>query len=69
VRAPPRGAIETDSEIAAFVVEDELAGSKSPAEAVHQALKRLRGAFALVYLFDGEDNQVHLHGGAGGPFP
>src|SRR5271165_3435787 len=49
-------ATETDSEIAAFVVEDELARGKSPAEAVHAALKRLRGAFALVYLFEGEDN-------------
>ena len=49
-------ATETDSEIAAFVVEDELAKGKLPAEAVHTALKRLRGAFALVYLFEGEDN-------------
>ena len=49
-------ATETDSEIAAFVVEDELAKGKAPAEAVHAALKRLRGAFALVYLFEGEDN-------------
>jgi glucosamine--fructose-6-phosphate aminotransferase (isomerizing) len=49
-------ATETDSEIAAFVVEDELGNGKSPAEAVHAALKRLRGAFALVYLFEGEDN-------------
>ncbi len=47
---------ETDSEIAAFVVEDELAGGKSPAEAVPAALKRMRGAFALVYLFEGEDD-------------
>ena len=27
-----------------------------PIEAVHAALERLRGAFALVYLFEGEDN-------------
>jgi glucosamine--fructose-6-phosphate aminotransferase (isomerizing) len=47
---------ETDSEIAAFVVEDELATGKSPAEAVFAALKRLRGAFALVYLFEGRDD-------------
>src|SRR5271167_2344176 len=47
---------ETDSEIAAFVVEDELANGKSPAEAVQAALKRMRGAFALVYLFEGEDD-------------
>ena len=49
-------ATETDSEIAAFVVEDELAKGKAPAEAVHAALGRLRGAFALVYLFEGEEN-------------
>ena len=47
---------ETDSEIAAFVVEDELAKGHSPTEAVDAALKRLRGAFALVYLFAGDDN-------------
>ena len=47
---------ETDSEIAAVVVEDELARGKAPPEAVHAALKRMRGAFALVYLFEGEDD-------------
>ncbi len=47
---------ETNSEIAAFVVEDELASGKSPADAVHAGLKRMRGAFALVYLFEGEDD-------------
>jgi glutamine---fructose-6-phosphate transaminase (isomerizing) len=47
---------QTDSEIAAFVVEDELARGKAPAEAVHAALGRMRGAFALVYLFEGEDD-------------
>src|SRR5208283_2205558 len=47
---------ETDSEVAAFVVEDELAQGKRPPEAVHAALKRMRGAFALVYLFDGEED-------------
>ena len=49
-------ATETDSEIAAFVVEDELSKGKSPQDAVHAALGRLRGAFALVYLFEGEEN-------------
>ena len=49
-------ATETDSEIAAFVVEDELAKGKSPQDAVHAALVRLRGAFALVYLFEGEED-------------
>ena len=49
-------ATETDSEIAAFVVEDELGKGKAPREAVQAALKRLHGAFALVYLFEGEDD-------------
>ena len=51
-----RFATQTDTEIAAFLVTDELAQGKSPAEAVHATLGRLRGAFALVFLFKGEDN-------------
>src|SRR6202522_2218990 len=51
-----RFATETDSEVAAVLVTDEMEAGKPPAEAVHAALKRMRGAFALVYLFDGEDN-------------
>src|SRR5271156_1071543 len=49
-------ATETDSEIAAFIVEDELEKGKLPEEAVHAGLRRLRGAFALVYLFEGEED-------------
>jgi glutamine---fructose-6-phosphate transaminase (isomerizing) len=49
-------ATETDSETAAFAVEDELAQGKSPCKAVQAALKRLHGAFALVYLFEGDEN-------------
>src|SRR5271170_6752327 len=51
-----RFATETDSEVAAFLVTDEMAAGKPPVEAVHAALKRMRGAFALVYLFDGEED-------------
>jgi glucosamine--fructose-6-phosphate aminotransferase (isomerizing) len=47
---------ETDTEVAAFLVEDQLVAGKTPIDAVGAALKRLRGAFALVYLFEGEDN-------------
>ena len=49
-------ATETDSEVAAFLVTAEMADGKSPPEAVHAALKRMRGAFALVFLFEGEEN-------------
>jgi glucosamine--fructose-6-phosphate aminotransferase (isomerizing) len=47
---------ETDSEVAAYLVTDELASGKSPVEAVAAALPRMHGAYALVYLFDGEDD-------------
>ena len=47
---------ETDSEVAAFLVTDEMASGKAPADAVQAALKRMRGAYALVYLFKGEEN-------------
>ena len=51
-----RFATETDSEIAAMLVTDEMNAGKSPVEAVEAALGRLRGAFALVYLFKGEED-------------
>ena len=51
-----RFATETDTEIAAFLVTDGLKAGMSPADAVYAALKRMRGAFALVFLFEGEDN-------------
>ena len=52
-----RFATETDSEIAAFLVDRRARRpARRPAEAVHAALGRMRGAFALVYLFEGEDN-------------
>jgi glucosamine--fructose-6-phosphate aminotransferase (isomerizing) len=33
-----------------------MTNGRSPVEAVVAALPRLRGAFALVFLFDGEDD-------------
>ncbi len=45
---------ETDSEVAAHLVSAELKTGRSPVEAVAAALLRIRGAFALVFLFDGE---------------
>ncbi len=49
-------ATQTDSEVAAILVDDELKSGKAPAEAVETALGKMKGAFALVYLFEGEDN-------------
>ena len=47
---------ETDSEVVAHLVTDEMAGGKSPSEAVAAALPRLKGAFALAFLFDGHED-------------
>ncbi|ARN81420.1 glutamine--fructose-6-phosphate transaminase (isomerizing) [Methylocystis bryophila] len=49
-------ASETDSEAVAHLVEEELRGGAAPREAVGRALKRLKGAFALVFLFEGEED-------------
>ena len=51
-----RFSTETDSEVAAFLVTDGLDNGMAPAEAVQAALARMRGAFALVYLFKGEED-------------
>src|SRR5712671_8019325 len=47
---------ETDSEVIAHLVTDEMAQGRGPAQAVEAALPRLRGAFALAFLFEGEDD-------------
>ncbi|HTO80492.1 MAG TPA: glutamine--fructose-6-phosphate transaminase (isomerizing) [Methylocystis sp.] len=47
-------ASETDSEAVAHLVAQELKRGATPSQAVGRALKRLRGAFALVFLFEGE---------------
>ena len=47
---------ETDTEVVAHLVTREMKNGRSPVEAVAAALPRLRGAFALAFLFEGEDN-------------
>jgi glutamine---fructose-6-phosphate transaminase (isomerizing) len=49
-------ATETDSEVVAHLVSAELKRGLSPVDAVAAALPRLRGAFALAFLFAGEEN-------------
>jgi glucosamine--fructose-6-phosphate aminotransferase (isomerizing) len=51
-----RFSTETDTEVIAHLVSAEMARGKSPVEAVKAALPRLRGAFALAFLFAGQDN-------------
>jgi glucosamine--fructose-6-phosphate aminotransferase (isomerizing) len=47
---------ETDTEVVAHLVTEEMSKGKTPVEAVKAALKQLRGAFALAFLFAGEDD-------------
>src|SRR5579862_6640590 len=47
---------ETDTEVVAHLVTDEMNKGRSPVEAVAAALPRLRGAFALAFLFEGEND-------------
>jgi glucosamine--fructose-6-phosphate aminotransferase (isomerizing) len=49
-------ATETDSEVVAHLVSEEIKQGLSPVDAVKAALPRLRGAFALAFLFAGEEN-------------
>jgi glucosamine--fructose-6-phosphate aminotransferase (isomerizing) len=49
---------ETDTEVVAQLVHHHLAAGKSPAAAVAASLKRLSGAFALAFLFPGEDDLI-----------
>jgi glucosamine--fructose-6-phosphate aminotransferase (isomerizing) len=47
---------DTDTEVIAHLVTRALENGLSPSEAVHAALCRLVGAFAIAVLFEGEDD-------------
>jgi glutamine---fructose-6-phosphate transaminase (isomerizing) len=49
-------ATQTDTEVVAHLVTDAMDRGLTPAEAVAVSLPRLRGAFALAFLFDGQEN-------------
>ena len=51
-------ATETDSEVIAHLVDDEIRQGKSPADAVAGSLPKLKGAFALAFLFKGEEDLI-----------
>src|SRR6266516_3822030 len=46
----------TDTVVVAHLVSEEMKRGRGPLEAVAAALPRLRGAFALAFLFDGEED-------------
>jgi glucosamine--fructose-6-phosphate aminotransferase (isomerizing) len=49
-------ATDTDTEVVAHLVTRALDRGLQPTEAVAESLKRIRGAFALAFIFAGEDN-------------
>ncbi|SEI03541.1 glutamine--fructose-6-phosphate transaminase (isomerizing) [Tardiphaga sp. OK245] len=49
-------ASETDTEVVAHLVSSYLQKGASPVDAVKQALPRLKGAFALAFVFKDHDN-------------
>ena len=53
-----RFASDTDTEVVAHLVTAEMNNGRRPIEAVLATLPRLRGAFALAFLFEGEDNLI-----------
>ena len=46
-------ATDTDTEVIAHLVTEEMNQGLGPVEAVKAALPRLRGSFALAFLFEG----------------
>ena len=49
---------QTDTEVVPHLVTEELEAGATPAEAVARVLKRLTGAFALAFLFEGEEDLI-----------
>ncbi len=49
---------ETDTETVALLTQHYLDQGASPVDAAFQALDRLEGAFALAFLFDGEEDLI-----------
>jgi glucosamine--fructose-6-phosphate aminotransferase (isomerizing) len=47
---------ETDTETVALLARREMDSGSTPVEAARETLKRLHGAFALCFLFDGQDD-------------
>jgi len=49
---------ETDTEIVAHLVDDEVKAGRSPKDAVLGALRRVEGAYAICVLVDGAPDQI-----------
>jgi glucosamine--fructose-6-phosphate aminotransferase (isomerizing) len=51
-------ATDTDTEVIAHLVNQQLKNGLEPVDAVRAALPRLQGAFALAFLFEGYENLI-----------
>jgi glutamine---fructose-6-phosphate transaminase (isomerizing) len=51
-------ASETDTEVIVHLAQRFMEGGMSPVDAARATLKRLEGAFALAFLFEGEDDLI-----------
>ncbi|MEC8016768.1 MAG: glutamine--fructose-6-phosphate aminotransferase, partial [Pseudomonadota bacterium] len=49
-------ATETDTETVALLCESLIADGKAPVEAAYETVQQLDGAFALAFLFEGEED-------------
>ena len=49
---------ETDTETIALLTQHYMSEGKSPVEAANAAIDRLEGAFALAFLFEGEEDLI-----------
>jgi glutamine---fructose-6-phosphate transaminase (isomerizing) len=56
--AGARFATDTDTEVVAHLVSQQLRKGREPVDAVRAALPRLEGAFALAFLFEGHENLI-----------
>ena len=56
--AGARFVTDTDSEVIAHLVNQQLKKGCEPIDAVRAALPRLEGAFALAFLFEGHENLI-----------
>jgi glucosamine--fructose-6-phosphate aminotransferase (isomerizing) len=57
-QAGSRFATDTDTEVIAHLVSQQLKKGCEPVDAIRVALPRLEGAFALAFLFEGHDNLI-----------
>ena len=49
---------DTDTEVVAMLVDCAINGGKTPLEAVRQAMSAVTGAYALCFLFEGEEDLI-----------